>query len=340
MNTFPLKARIPLPFPAQRDRDFTLSIIVPCYNEEEVIQTTFLKLRETAALVTPHFELLFVDDGSKDRTFEILLDICRNDDRAQCIRLSRNFGHQVAVTAGLDECRGDAAVVIDADLQDPPAVIIEMVEKWRAGYDVVYGQRQTREGEGAFKLWTAFLFYRLINILSEISIPQDTGDFRLIDRRVIDALRMMPERHRLLRGMMSWVGFNQTSVRYVRAPRFAGTSKYPLSKMLGLALDGILSFSVKPLRLVTYIGGGMFCLSVLGIVYALIIRILTERWVPGWTILFIGNLLFSGIQFIVLGILGEYVGRIYSEVKARPLYLIASRVGASVFDFPHQSVGR
>jgi dolichol-phosphate mannosyltransferase len=341
MNTLPPKApRVALQFHGRRDRDFTLSIIVPCYNEEEVIRTTFMKLREVALLVTPHFELIFVDDGSKDATFEILREICEGDEHAQCVRLSRNFGHQVAVTAGLEESRGDAAVIIDADLQDPPAVILEMVEKWREGYDVVYGQRQTREGESLFKLGTAFLFYRLINVLSEISIPADTGDFRLIDRRVIDALRMMPERHRLLRGMMSWVGYNQMGVPYVRAPRFAGTSKYPLSKMLGLALDGILSFSIKPLRFVTYIGCGMFCLSVFGIGYALIIRLLTDHWVPGWTLLFIGNLLFSGVEFIILGILGEYVGRIYSEAKARPLYLVASRVGANVFDIPRESAAR
>src|SRR5713101_7033434 len=290
MSTLPLLASRPAHrFDARQRRDFPLSIVVPCFNEQEVVRITYTKLRDTVELITPNYELIFVDDGSRDQTFELLCELCHKDHHVQCLRLSRNFGHQIAVTAGLEACRGDAAVIIDADLQDPPAVIIEMVERWRAGYDVVYGQRRTREGESWFKLWTARLFYRVINALSEIPIPQDTGDFRLIDRRVIDALRMMPERHRLLRGMMSWVGFAQTSLQYVRAPRFAGTTKYPLSKMLKLALDGILPFSIKPLRLVSYIGCSMFCLSMLGIAYALIVRILTEHWVAGWTLLFIGN---------------------------------------------------
>jgi dolichol-phosphate mannosyltransferase len=307
-----------------------LSIVVPCYNEEQVIATTVGQLQTIASSITQNFELIFVDDGSYDCTFPLLCEFCENDDHVQCIQLSRNFGHQIAVTAGLDACRGDAVVIIDSDLQDPPTVIVEMVEKWRSGYDVVYGQRQKRDGESRFKRLTAHLFYRLLNAFSEVYIPHDTGDFRLIDRRVIDALGRMPERHRLLRGMISWVGYNQASVPYVRAPRLAGVSKYPLGKMIRLAMDGIVSFSIKPLRFVTYIGVVMFVLSILGICYALVIRLLTDRWVPGWTISFVGNLLFSGIQFVMLGILGEYVGRIYSEAKARPLYFIAGRRGADV----------
>jgi polyisoprenyl-phosphate glycosyltransferase len=314
-------------FKAPRPGSFMLSVIVPCFNEEEVIEATYSRLRQEVQRCTPNYELVFVDDGSRDRTFEILARLLKDDNNLQCIRLSRNFGHQIAVTAGLNACVGDAVVIIDADLQDPPEVIAEMVSKWRAGYDVVYGQRWARQGESRFKLWTARAFYRVMNALSEVPIPSEVGDFRLIDRRVVDALGMMPERHRLLRGMTSWAGFDQTSVGYVRAPRQAGTSKYPLGKMLKLALDGIVSFSIKPLRLVTYVGLCMFGLSMFGIGYALIMRLVSEIWVPGWTLLFIGNLLFGGIQFMVLGILGEYIGRIYSEAKGRPLYLIAAHEG-------------
>jgi dolichol-phosphate mannosyltransferase len=309
--------------PAGKPSAFHLSIIVPCYNEQEVVRATYQRLTKVARQLGCAYELLFVDDGSRDATPALLDAICRDDRNARRLRLSRNFGHQVAVTAGLDHARGDAVVIIDADLQDPPEVIGEMVARWREGYDVVYGQRIERRGESRFKLSTAHLFYRLINALSEVPIPNDTGDFRLIDRRVVDALRKMPERHRLLRGMTSWVGFNQTSVGYVRAPRHAGRSKYPLKRMLLLALDGIVSFSITPLRLVTFIGAAMFGLSLLGIVYALGMRLVTDIWVPGWTLLFIGNLLFGGIQFIVLGILGEYIGRIYNEAKQRPLYFLA-----------------
>ena len=337
MNAPPLSE---LHFPSKGDprrhHQLFLSVVVPCYNEEQVIPTTFAQLQTIVSSITTNYELIFVDDGSDDCTLPLLRELCQNDHHVQCIRLSRNFGHQIAVTAGLDACRGDAAVIIDSDLQDPPAVIVAMVNKWRAGYDVVYGQRQRREGESRFKLLTAHLFYRVINTLSEIYIPPDTGDFRLIDRRVIDALGRMPERHRLLRGMMSWVGYNQTSVPYVRAPRLAGISKYPLGKMIRLATDGILSFSIKPLRFFTYVGGAMFLLSILGISYALAIRLLTDHWVPGWTLSFVGNLLFSGIQFVMLGILGEYVGRIYSEAKARPLYFIAARHGAAVVEGAHE----
>jgi polyisoprenyl-phosphate glycosyltransferase len=316
---------------------FGLSIVVPCFDEQEVIGAAYASLREVAQSITDNYELIFIDDGSRDDTFAILREICRGNHHIRCLKLSRNFGHQIAVTAGLDAAAGDAVVIIDADLQDPPKVIIDMVEKWRAGFDVVYGQREARQGESRFKLCTAHLFYRVVNALSEVPIPRDTGDFRLIDRCVVDAIRMMPERHRLLRGMTSWIGFNQTSVRYVRAPRLAGTSKYPLRKMINLALDGIVSFSVKPLRLVAYLGATMFCLSLLGILYALMMRLLTEVWVPGWTLLFIGSLFFSGVQFIVLGILGEYLGRVYSEVKGRPLYLVAAREGAALMKVPQES---
>jgi dolichol-phosphate mannosyltransferase len=247
------------------------------------------------------------------------------------IKLSRNFGHQIAVTAGLEYADGDAVVLIDADLQDPPEVIPEMVAKWREGFEVVYGVRTSREGESPFKLWTARMFYRVINKLSEVPLPLDTGDFRLIDRKVVLALRRMRERYRLLRGMTSWVGFRQIALPYRRHRRFAGESKYPLRKMIALALDGILSFSVVPLRIVTALGLIMSVFSAIGIAYALIGRLFGDDWVPGWTMMFITVLFFGGIQFIFLGIIGEYVGRIYGEVKQRPLFLVSEVLGPPNF---------
>jgi dolichol-phosphate mannosyltransferase len=206
-------------------------------------------------------------------------------------------------------------------------MIPKLVEKWREGYEVVYGVRASREGEDQFKLWSARAFYRLINKLSEVPIPLDTGDFRLMDRRVVEVMRAMPERHRLLRGMTSWVGFRQTAVPYERPRRFAGTSKYPLTKMLTLALDGIVSFSVVPLKLLTIAGAVLFALSILGITYAIVLRLFTDIWVPGWTLLFISSLSIGGLQFMSLGILGEYIGRIYGEVKGRPLFVVAEGLG-------------
>jgi len=225
------------------------------------------------------------------------------------------------VTAGLSASLGQAVVIIDADLQDPPEVIPEMLSLWRSGYKVVYGIRHSRDGESGFKLWTAKVFYRVINSLSDVDIPLDTGDFRLIDRVVVDVFLGMPERHRLLRGMWSWIGFPQVGLPYQRAPRFAGKTKYPLRKMLGLALDGIVSFSVVPLRLVTALGFLSAGAAFIGIVYTLCVRLLTHSWVRGWAMTFIGILFMAGVQMLCLGILGEYIGRIYTESKQRPLFI-------------------
>jgi polyisoprenyl-phosphate glycosyltransferase len=304
-----------------------LSVVVPCFNEQEVIATTHIRLTAALSVLTPDYEILYVDDGSRDATAEHLARIQARDAHVRVIRLSRNFGHQIAVTAGIDYARGQAVVLIDADLQDPPEVIAAMVQKWRGGAHVVYGKRAERSGETCFKLWTARAFYRLINSLSEVPIPLDTGDFRLMDRSVVDALGRMREKHRMLRAMTSWVGFRQEAVTYDRAERFAGESKYPLRKMLGFALDGIVSFSAVPLRLVTTVGLAFSAMSVLGILYAVAQRLLTDNWVPGWTILFIAVLLIGGLQFIFLGVLGEYVGRIYSEAKDRPLFLVMEELG-------------
>ena len=304
-----------------------LSVIVPCFNEQEVIEHTHQRLTAALRTVTPHFEIIYVDDGSRDRTAELLHEIQSGSREARVIRLSRNFGHQIAVSAGVDYATGAAIILIDADLQDPPEVIADMVAKWREGFHVVYGQRADRPGETKFKLWTATLFYRLINRLSEVPIPLDTGDFRLMDRAVVDALRRMPERHRLLRAMTSWVGFRQIAVPYSRAERFAGTSKYPLRKMLALAVDGIVSFSAIPLKIVTTFGLVFAALSLLGIVYAVALRLWTDNWVPGWTLIFIAVMLIGGLQFIFLGVMGEYIGRIYSEAKNRPLFLVMEELG-------------
>ena len=299
-----------------------LSVVVPCYNEQEVILATNARLREVLPTIEPAYELIYVNDGSRDQTLEILREIERGDPRVRVLTFSRNFGHQAAVTAGVQHARGDAVVLIDADLQDPPEVIGEMVEKWREGFQVVYGVRRSREGETHFKLTTARAFYRSLNKLSEVPIPLDTGDFRLMDRCVVNQLNAMPERDRFIRGMVSWIGFRQTKVEYDRAKRFAGESKYPLRKMIKFALDGILSFSIKPLRLAANLGFIVSFLSVFLILYALYKRIFTADYVPGWTLLITVIVFLGGVQLLCLGIIGEYVGRIYGESKRRPLYIL------------------
>jgi dolichol-phosphate mannosyltransferase len=304
----------------------TVSVVVPCYNEEEVIERTYARLRSALEAAALDFDLIFVDDGSRDATWRLLEGLRRNDPRVKLLRFARNFGHQRAVTAGLDYARGDAVVLIDADLQDPPEVIAEMVNRWRAGADVVYGQRRSREGESGFKLLTARVFYRLINSLSDVTLPVDTGDFRLMDRRVVDALRQMPENDRYIRGMVSWVGFRQEAVLYDRARREAGESKYPLFKMLRFATDGILSFSLVPLKLATWLGLASAGIAMLGIIYALVMKILGLN-VEGWTLLFMAMAFLGGIQLLCLGIIGEYVGRTYFQSKQRPLYLVRDAIG-------------
>jgi dolichol-phosphate mannosyltransferase len=305
-----------------------LSLVVPCFNEEEVIGETVKRVKALCAeLRELELEVIFVDDGSRDRTRELLREVAARDERFRVIGFARNFGHQSAVTAGIDAARGDAVVLMDADLQDPPEIVPQMIAKWREGYDVVYGRRTDRAGESVFKRSTAHGFYRLLNKLSDVPIPFDAGDFRLMSRRVVDTLRAMPESDRFVRGMVSWAGFRQTALPYKRAERFAGTSKYPLRKMLRFATDGILSFSTRPLQL--SIGLGMLAagLALLGILYALVLRIFTSIWVEGWTALMIAVLFLGGVQLICVGILGEYVGRIYREVKHRPLYVVEEYLG-------------
>ncbi len=302
----------------------TISVVIPCFDENEAIAECHTRLTEVLQRLGTWYEIVYVDDGSRDSTLLKLQAIYASDPNVTVVELSRNFGHQTAVTAGLEISQGEVVVIMDADLQDPPELIAKMLEIWQQGYEVVYGVRERREGETGFKLWTAKLFYGLINKLSDVPIPTDTGDFRLLDRKAVDAIKQMPERHRLLRGMCSWIGFHQYGLKYTRAPRLAGRTKYPLRKMINLALDGIASFSTLPLRFVSLLGFVTAALSLIGIIYALIVRLFTHTWVAGWAISFVGMLFLGGVQMISLGIVGEYVGRIYSETKQRPLYLARS----------------
>jgi polyisoprenyl-phosphate glycosyltransferase len=307
----------------------SISVVIPCFNEESTLRETHRRVGRTLAQASTGYEIVYVDDGSSDGTPELLRALHAEDPHVRVVYLSRNFGHQFAVTAGLAHARGDAVVIMDADLQDPPEVVLDMVACWLDGYEVVYGVRTDREGETRFKLLTARLFYRLINWLSDTEMPLDTGDFRLLDRRVVDAIVSMPERDRFVRGMVSWVGYRQIGVPYRRAARFAGETKYPVSKMLRFAVDGILSFSIKPLRLSTLMGFASAGLSLLAIAYAFVMRVFTQRWVAGWTALIIAILFLGGAQLISLGVVGEYVGRLYGEAKRRPLYLVRETLPAA-----------
>ncbi len=273
------------------------------------------------------YELVFVNDGSKDGSGRILADLARSDSHVRVVDFARNFGHQIAITAGMDNAGGDAVVIIDADLQDPPEVIGDLVARWREGYEVVYAVRAKRQGETLFKLVTASLFYRLIRRITNVDIPVDTGDFRLMDRKVVNALKQIRERHRFVRGLVSWVGFRQVGVEYVRAERFAGETKYPIRKMLKFAFDGITSFSFLPLQVATYFGFLAAGLAFVVICWVLFQALVAHETVQGWSSLMVAVLFLGGVQLITIGIIGEYVGRIYDEVKGRPLYLVRDRLG-------------
>jgi len=320
-----------------------LSVVVPCYNEQESVAACHARLtavlagmeaasRQSAASAPAargfSWEIIYVDDGSRDHTGLLLAGLHAAEPRVTVVSLARNFGHQPAVTAGLAAARGGAIAILDADLQDPPEVLPQMLALCRDGYDVVYGVRTVRDGESRFKLWTAKLFYRVLSHFSDVQIPLDAGDFRMINRCVADALLAMPERHRLLRAMCSWVGFRQTGLPYHREARYAGSTKYPFWRMVNLAFDGIFSFSTVPLRMLTYLGLLAALLAFIGVVWALFVRLFTHHWVQGWATLFIGMLFLSGLQMISLGIMGEYLGRVYTEVKQRPLYVVASTLQA------------
>lgn len=304
-----------------------ISIVVPIWNEEEVIPELYNRVVSVMATTGAEWELICINDGSSDRSLEMLLALRDRDARVKVIDFSRNFGHQIAITAGTDFADGDAVIVMDADLQDPPEVILEMIERWREGYEVVYAVRTARAGETRFKLWTASLFYRLLRQIAEIDIPLDAGDFRLMDRRVVLAMRRLREKHRFMRGLTSWVGFKQIAVEYERAERFAGETKYPLRKMVRLANHAITSFSYLPLRMATYVGFGLAFMSLLGIIATVVLRLSGVHALEGQATTLVSVLLLGGIQLIFLGIIGEYLGRIYDEVKGRPLYLVSHAYG-------------
>jgi polyisoprenyl-phosphate glycosyltransferase len=305
-----------------------LSIVVPMYNEQENVAPLLQRIVAVAQALPdrPAYEIVLVNDGSSDGTADAIRREMKRHRNVVLVNLSRNFGHQLAATAGIELAAGDAVVLMDGDLQDPPELIGAFIAKWRAGYDVVYAVRRTRKGESAFKVWTAQLFYRIIKRLTNVAIPVDTGDFRLMSRRVVEALRRSPERHRFLRGMVSWVGFNQIGVEYDRDERYSGTTKYPLPKMIRFAIDGITSFSDIPLRFASYFG---FVVSALAFIYALIVvvaklfRANPPAYTPGWASTIVAVVFLGGVQLISLGILGEYLGRIYDQVKGRPLYLVS-----------------
>jgi polyisoprenyl-phosphate glycosyltransferase len=301
----------------------TFSIIAPNFNELDSLPELYRRVKEVMDTTGEPWELILIDDGSQDGSTDMIRDMAVKDPRVRPIILARNFGHQIAVTAGLDYSRGDAVTIIDADLQDPPEVILEMIEKWREGYEVVYAVRAEREGESWFKVWTASMFYRIIYRIAEVKIPLDTGDFRLMDRKVVSVLNSMRERHRFLRGMSAWVGFKQVGVPYKRVARFAGSTKYPLKKMFKLALNAITSFSYFPLQLATYLGFGAALLSIVMIPVVIILRSLTQTELLGQASTLVAVLFFGGVQLMSLGILGEYLGRVYDEVRGRPLYVVS-----------------
>ncbi|MDO4536501.1 MAG: glycosyltransferase family 2 protein [Clostridium perfringens] len=298
-----------------------LSVIVPMYYEEEVAYEFYNRLKSVVEKINFNYEIIFVNDGSKDNTLMILKSIANEDLNVRVIDFSRNFGHQVAVTAGILNCKGDLAVIIDADLQDPPELIVDMIEEWKKGFNVVYAKRKTRKGESKFKLVTAKYFYKILSNLADIEIPRDTGDFRLIDKKVIESFKKMPEKNRFIRGMISWVGFKQTFVEYNRDERFAGETKYPLKKMIKFATDGIISFSSKPLKVMSSLGILTLVVSFVILVYSIVSK-LYGNTSSGWTSIMCVLVFFSGVQLVSLGIIGEYIARIYDESKNRPLYLI------------------
>jgi len=300
----------------------TYSIIAPIYNEKDNLPELHRRVSEVLNSTGESWELILVDDGSSDGSSEIMREFAKKDERVRPVIFARNFGHQVAVTAGLDYSRGDAVVIIDADLQDPPELILEMAKKWKEGNEVVFAVRAEREGESWFKLWTASLFYRLISRITDVKIPLDTGDFRLMDRKVVKVMNQMRERHRFLRGMSAWVGFKQVGVEYKRAARVAGETKYPFRKMFRLALNAITGFSYFPLQVATYFGFISASISILAIPIVIYLRVAGHQQLTGQATTLIAVLFLGGVQLISLGILGEYIGRLYDEAKGRPLYIV------------------
>lgn len=298
-----------------------ISLIIPCFNEQEVIKKTFDTIETVINTINNfNFEYIFIDDGSTDDTLGILKSF-KSKHPIKLITFSRNFGHQSAVSAGINSCVNNAAIIMDADLQDPPALIKEMLKHYEDGYDVIYAVRKERKGESIFKKITAKIFYRTLNLFSDVEIPKDTGDFRLINDRVIEQFNKLNENDKYIRGLISWIGFKQKAITYVRDKRQAGTTKYPLKKMIFFALNGILSFSTKPLRIAAYLGFLLSILSFVCLIYVVYLRIFTDNWYPGWTAIMFAVLFIGSVQLIAIGILGEYVGKIHNQVKGRPDYI-------------------
>jgi glycosyltransferase involved in cell wall biosynthesis len=305
-----------------------ISVVVPVYNEQEVIEALHSRLLQVLAPDLASFEVVFVNDGSKDLSPQMLDQISRSDSRFKAVHFSRNFGHQAAVTAGLHAVSGQTVVVIDADLQDPPELIHQMIDKWDEGFDVVYAQKKRREGIGPLKRFAYYIYYRILGSLSDVEVPPDTGDFCLMDRQIVDLLNAMPERNRYVRGLRAWLGFRQTAILFERPARFAGETKYPFKRMVGLAIDGILSLSKAPLRLAMYLGFFASAIS-----FILLLAFIAERLfgpsqlARGWASTIVVILFLGGIQLICLGVIGEFIGRIYDEVKQRPLYVVGRSTG-------------
>lgn len=303
------------------------SLVIPIYNETAVLPILLQRIRALLDGLDGPAEVIFVDDGSRDAGAVYLAEMAKQDSRLKLIRFSRNFGHQIAITAGMDAAAGEAVIVMDADLQDPPEVVFELVSKWKEGHDIVYARRVRREGETVFKKATAALYYRLLSRMTDVSIPRDVGDFRLVSRKALDAFRMMPERDRFVRGMFGWLGFSQTEVTYTRPPRAAGETKYPFWKMLRLAVHGIVSFSEKPLRFALWTGLAVSGISALTGLYAVLGWMFSDEVVTGWTSTVVIVSFLSGMNLLMTGVVGLYVGGIHAEVKRRPLYIVDEYIG-------------
>lgn len=305
-----------------------ISVVIPMYYEEEVANECYNRTKKVLnGLENYDYEIIFVNDGSKDKTLPILKEIATKDEKAKVISFSRNFGHQAAVTAGLKFVTGDCILIIDSDMQDPPELLVDMLKLWEDGNEVIYAKRKTRKGESKFKLMTAKMFYKILNNLSDVEIPKDTGDFRLVDRKVVDVINSMPEHNKFLRGLFSWVGFKQEPIEYERQERFAGKTKYPLKKMLKLASDGIISFSTKPLKIIGGIGIASIFISFILLIYAILSYIF--KWnnlASGWTSLMVAITFFAGVQLVSIWMISEYIARIYDDTKQRPEYIINEKI--------------
>ncbi len=305
-----------------------VSVVIPMYYEEEVAKECYNRTKNVLnSLENYEHEIIFVNDGSKDRTLPILKEIASKDENIKVVSFSRNFGHQAAVTAGLKFVTGDCILIIDSDMQDPPELLVDMLKLWEEGNEVIYAKRKTRKGESKFKLMTAKMFYRILNGLSDVDIPKDTGDFRLVDRKVVDVINSMPEHNKFLRGLFSWVGFKQTPIEYERQERFAGKTKYPLKKMLKLASDGIISFSTKPLKIIGGIGIISIFVSFILLIYAILSYVF--KWnnlASGWTSLMVAITFFAGVQLVSIWMISEYIARIYDDTKKRPEYIIDEKI--------------